>query len=98
MKRYWIILLTAALLLSSCASPALPTALATDVPALAPTEAPTIASSPTAESVSLTVFAAASLTNAFGEIGKAFEAANPGATVKFNFGGSQALRIQVEQG
>ena len=46
----------------------------------------------------LTVFAAASLTNAFGEIGPAFEAAHPGVIVVFNFGGSQALRTQLEQG
>jgi molybdate transport system substrate-binding protein len=46
----------------------------------------------------LTVFAAASLTSAFGDIGKAFEAANPGVKVQFNFAGSQALRTQVEQG
>jgi molybdate transport system substrate-binding protein len=52
----------------------------------------------TTNSKTLTVFAAASLTNAFGEIGKAFEAAHPGVTVKFNFGGSQALRTQIEQG
>ncbi|MEI7849715.1 MAG: molybdate ABC transporter substrate-binding protein [Chloroflexota bacterium] len=102
MKRFWITLSTAALLLSSCASAAPTTASATDVPAPAPTvipsEVPTIAPSPIAEPVKLTVFAAASLTNAFGEIGKAFEAANPGVTVKFNFGGSQTLRTQVEQG
>lgn len=47
---------------------------------------------------SLTVFAAASLTSAFGEIGKAFEARNPGSKVTFNFAGSQALRTQIEQG
>jgi molybdate transport system substrate-binding protein len=46
----------------------------------------------------LTVFAAASLTDAFGEIGQAFEAANPGVTIKFNFAGSQSLRNQIEQG
>jgi molybdate transport system substrate-binding protein len=46
----------------------------------------------------LTVFAAASLTNAFSEIGRGFEAAHPGVTVKFNFGGSQTLRTQIEQG
>lgn len=50
------------------------------------------------QSQNLTVFAAASLTNAFGEIGKAFEASHPGVTLKFNFGGSQALRTQIEQG
>ncbi len=46
----------------------------------------------------LTVFAAASLTDAFTEIGAVFEAANPGATVTFNFAGSQALRTQIEEG
>jgi molybdate transport system substrate-binding protein len=46
----------------------------------------------------LTVFAAASLTNAFGEIGENFKATNPGITIKFNYGGSQALRTQIEQG
>lgn len=46
----------------------------------------------------LTVYAAASLTDAFTEIGKSFEASNPGVTVVFNFGGSQNLRTQIEQG
>jgi molybdate transport system substrate-binding protein len=54
----------------------------------------------TAPSVSgdVTVFAAASLTAAFTEIGEAFEDANPDAVVTFNFGGSQDLRTQLEQG
>jgi molybdate transport system substrate-binding protein len=46
----------------------------------------------------LTVYAAASLTDAFTEIGRAFEAEHPGITVAFNFGGSQNLRTQIEQG
>ncbi len=46
----------------------------------------------------LTVFAAASLTDAFTEIGDSFETANPGVTVTLNFAGTQALRTQVEQG
>ena len=46
----------------------------------------------------ITVFAAASLTDAFNEIGTAFKAANPRAEVAFNFAGSQALRTQLEQG
>ena len=56
----------------------------------------TTASAP--EPRTLTVFAAASLTDAFTEIGAAFEAANPGVTVTFNFAGSQALRTQIEEG
>jgi molybdate transport system substrate-binding protein len=46
----------------------------------------------------LTVYAAASLTDAFTEIGKAFESEHAGVTVVFNFGGSQNLRTQIEQG
>lgn len=46
----------------------------------------------------LTVFAAASLTDAFGEIGAAFEQAHVGVDVRFSFGGSQRLRLQLEQG
>jgi molybdate transport system substrate-binding protein len=44
------------------------------------------------------VFAAASLTETFGRIGKDFEAANPGTTVTFNFAGSSALATQINQG
>jgi molybdate transport system substrate-binding protein len=46
----------------------------------------------------LHVFAAASLTDAFTELGEEFEAANPGVSVAFNFAGSQALRTQIEEG
>jgi molybdate transport system substrate-binding protein len=46
----------------------------------------------------LIVFAAASLTDAFVELGQRFEADRPGLTVTFNFAGSQALRTQLEQG
>jgi molybdate transport system substrate-binding protein len=46
----------------------------------------------------ITVFAAASLTESFTQIGRDFEAANPGTTVKFNFGGSSALATQINQG
>lgn len=53
---------------------------------------------PVTASRTLTVFAAASLTDAFIEIGKNFEATRPGVTVTFNFAGSQTLRTQVEQG
>jgi molybdate transport system substrate-binding protein len=45
----------------------------------------------------LTVFAAASLGDAFGEeIGPAFEAANQGTTVVFNFAASDALAEQIQ--
>jgi molybdate transport system substrate-binding protein len=46
----------------------------------------------------LTVSAAASLTNAFTEIGAAFEDQKPGVTVALNFAASSTLRAQLGQG
>jgi len=46
----------------------------------------------------LTVFAAASLTDAFNQLGDALQKANPGLSVKFNFASSSALRTQLSQG
>jgi len=46
----------------------------------------------------LTVYAAASLTDAFKELGKSFDASHPGLTTRFNFAGSQQLLLQIEQG
>ena len=46
----------------------------------------------------LTVSAAASLTDAFKEIGTKFEASKPGATVRFNFAASGVLLQQISQG
>jgi molybdate transport system substrate-binding protein len=43
------------------------------------------------------VFAAASLKDAFDTIGKQFEQANPGVTVKFNYAGSSSLATQIKQ-
>jgi molybdate transport system substrate-binding protein len=51
-----------------------------------------------AQGKTLHVFAAASLTEAFTEIGASFESGHPGATLEFNFSGSQVLRTQIEQG
>jgi molybdate transport system substrate-binding protein len=45
----------------------------------------------------LRVFAAASLTQPFTEIGQQFRAKYPGTTVTFNFAGSNDLRLQIEQ-
>lgn len=49
-------------------------------------------------SSSITVFGAASLTDAFTRLGADFTAAHPGVKVKFNFAGSQDLVAQLEQG
>lgn len=61
-------------------------------------DVPTATSSLSIGPRSLTVYAAASLTGAFKEIGKDFEAVNPGVKIAFSFAGSQILRIQLEQG
>jgi molybdate transport system substrate-binding protein len=46
----------------------------------------------------LVVFAAASLRNAFEELGEEFRRAHPGVELTFNFAGSQELRTQIEHG
>ena len=60
---------------------------------------PLLAARPAApEPSTLTVYAAASLTEAFRDLGRTLEAAHPGLTVQFNFAGSQQLALQIEQG
>lgn len=60
--------------------------------------APSPAASTTpALSGKITVFAAASLTEAFTTLGKQFEAAHPGTTVSFSFGSSSTLAQQILQ-
>lgn len=53
---------------------------------------------PSPEQATLTVSAAASLTQAFTEIGQAFEASQPAVQVVFNFGASSTLRAQLLEG
>ena len=94
MTSRWLKIVSTALILvlaSACAAPA--TMAPTAPPAATPVPA-----SPTAPAQTLTVFAAASLTDAFNAIGKNFSAANPGTTVTFNFAGSQQLAQQIGQG
>jgi molybdate transport system substrate-binding protein len=50
------------------------------------------------DKMELTVFAAASLTEAFQALGRTFEAAHPPVKIRFNFGGSQQLVLQIIQG
>lgn len=51
-----------------------------------------------AQSQNVTVFAASSLTDAFTDIGKAYEATHAGAKVTFSFAASSDLVQQVQQG
>jgi molybdate transport system substrate-binding protein len=59
---------------------------------------PAAATGATAVTGTVTVFAAASLTESFTRMGTDFEAANPGSKVTFNFAGSSALATQINQG
>jgi len=101
MKRFALAILLAATLLAACGPATTPTPVPTAVPPTATSVPPTATPiPPTATAVprTLTVYAAASLTDAFTEIGKNFENANAGVTVTFNFAGSSTLRTQLEQG
>lgn len=51
-----------------------------------------------AQARTITVSAAASLTDAFRELGAAFEASHPGVAVRFNFAASGVLVQQIVQG
>ena len=62
------------------------------------TPATTSSGEATTAQTSLTVFAAASLTDAFQTISKNFSTAHPGVDVVFNFAGSQQLAQQIGQG
>jgi molybdate transport system substrate-binding protein len=68
----------------------------------ATTAAPSSAAEPTTATTpasgAITVFAAASLTDAFNELGAAFQADNPQAEVTFNFAASSALVSQINEG
>jgi molybdate transport system substrate-binding protein len=59
---------------------------------------PASGSSSAAVTGKITVLAAASLTETFNQIGKDFEAANPGTTVTFSYAGSSALAQQITAG
>lgn len=52
----------------------------------------------TVQAAELTVSAAASLTNAFGQLAPLFEAAHPGTKLQLNFGASGALLQQIAKG
>lgn len=52
----------------------------------------------TSEDSALSVYAASSLADAFGELEAVFEGAHPGVDVAITLAGSQVLRLQIEQG
>jgi molybdate transport system substrate-binding protein len=62
------------------------------------TAAPASGAGSSAVTGTVTVLAAASLTESFTKIGKQFEAAHPGTTVTFSFAGSSSLAQQITSG
>ena len=76
---------------AGCSSSSKPAAASGSSSASASASGPTL-------SGTVTVFAAASLNKVFATLGKNFEAAHPGVTVKFSFGGSDTLAAQITQG
>jgi molybdate transport system substrate-binding protein len=81
------------------AAAALATALATTGCGNSSSTTPSAGSgSSSAVTGKVTVLAAASLTESFTQIGKDFQAANPGATVTFSFAGSSQLAQQITSG
>lgn len=73
-------------------------ALIATVPALTGCAAASTGSTGAGEKTTITVFAAASLTESFTTIGRQFEKTRTGTTVKFNFGASSTLATQITQG
>ena len=90
LSRSAVLLVSAAIV--AVASPTgSPTAAVAVRPAL-------MAHAPAGGERTLYVFAAASLTEAFRELGGLLEKRHPGLKVRFNFAGSQQLALQLEQG
>jgi molybdate transport system substrate-binding protein len=91
MRRMWVVTtaIAAALLLAGCGNSGTKSA-----------SGGTTAASSTGGKLSgtLTVFAAASLTDVFTSLGNQLEKDNPGLQVTFNFAGSDALAAQITQG
>jgi molybdate transport system substrate-binding protein len=92
---------SASTLAARTATPGAPARAAASSPTAAPAAATSAATSPAATLAklggSLTVFAAASLTDAFNEIGPAFQQ-QLGVKVTFNYGASSTLATQLAQG
>jgi len=95
-----VLLSAVALMAAACGSVSTPAPATPSAPAVSPTTATsTLAPPPSgSDSVSLTVFAASSLTEALAAAKTAYETATPGVTLNLTFGPSTALRGQLEQG
>jgi molybdate transport system substrate-binding protein len=99
MRRFTVIAAgLAACALAGCSSSSSTSAPATATSSAASSAAANGTSPAAASTGTITVFAAASLMGTFTQLGKQFEAAHPGDTVKFSFGGSSTLATQITGG
>ncbi len=99
MKLTRSLLLTALVLAALlCAAGCTGTGNGTATPTSTTVPATTAAVTTTVPSSELTVFAAASLKDAFTEMGRLYEANHTGTKIVLNFDGSQVLRTQLGQG
>lgn len=95
MKKLLCMILAASMLsLAGCKAGAPSSSAASSAPS--PSSAP--ASSSTAANTSLTIAAAASLTDVTKEIATQYKKTNPNVTLTFTYGSSGALQTQIEQG
>ena len=107
LPRYFALLLILALVISGCSTPTAPTVVTEAPPTaaapaetsnpLTPTAMPTEEPPAIQQPMTLSVLAAASLTESFTELGTLFEAAHPHIQVVFNFAGSQQLAQQLAE-
>jgi molybdate transport system substrate-binding protein len=91
MKKLFALLLTAGLLLTNLA------ACSEKEETAKPTASPEVSSTESAE-VTLTIFAASSLTEALNEISELYKKEKPNVTLSFNFDSSGKLQTQIENG
>jgi len=88
MRRFAVIAIAglAVTAMAGCSSSGSPSSSGTNSPSKA------------AATGTITVFAAASLTGTFTQLGHQFEVAHPGDTVKFSFGSSSSLATEITSG
>jgi molybdate transport system substrate-binding protein len=87
----------AAVAVAGCSSSSSSPASSSSAPAAGSSSSPAATTSAAATGT-ITVFAAASLMGTFTQLGKQFEAAHPGDTVKFSFGASSSLATEITSG
>src|SRR6202158_2498798 len=98
MRRFALTAVALSAIAAAGCSSSSSTSTASSPAASASSSSAPVASASAVTTGTITVFAAASLMGTFTQIGKQFEAAHPGDTVKFSFGGSSTLATQITGG